>query len=113
MSEENDQIIKSIGDETTRLLQKHWSDITDFRNGQESIKIGFSIDLEYIGSQRKIECGISFGKRIKDSTVTRFDTEQMDLELNPTGTKRSRKKKTNIIASAIVSGNESGPEVAG
>jgi hypothetical protein len=112
MSEENDQLIELISNHVKTLLQNHWPDISDFRNGEESIKIGFSHDVEYIGQERKIESTISFGKRIKDSAVDRFDTEQMNLELNPTGAKRSRKKKTNIIASAIVSGNESGPEAA-
>jgi len=113
MSEENDQIIELISQHVKTLLENHWPDISDFRNGEESIKIGFSHDIGYIGQQRVIESTISFGKRIKDSTVDRIDTDQMHLELNPTGAKRGRpKKKTNIIAAAMMAGPADPPEVA-
>jgi hypothetical protein len=109
MSEENDQIIELISNHVKTLLQNHWPDISDFRNGEESIKIGFSHDVSYQGQERVIESTISFGKRIKDSTVDRIDTEQMNMEFNPSGAKRSRKKKTNILETTIL---ESGPETA-
>jgi hypothetical protein len=109
MSIENEQIIELISNHTKILLQNHWPDISDFRNGEESIKIAFSHDVGYQGQERIIETTISFGKRIKDSTVDRIDTEQLNLELTgQVPAKRSRKKKTNIIQQAIVSGNDEG-----
>jgi len=108
MSAENEQIIELIANHTKILLENHWPNITDCRNGDESIKIGFSYELKYKGQKRIIESGISFGKRVKDSIIGEIDTEQLDLELTGQApAKRSRKKKTNIIESAIIGGNES------
>lgn len=78
---ENEQIIELISRQTKILLSNHWTDITDFRNGGESIKVGFSHDIGYEGQERIVESTISFGKRVKDSTVERLDTDQMNLNL--------------------------------
>ena len=89
---ENEQIIELITNHVKILLENHWLDISDFRNGEDSIKISFSHNIDYEGQERVIESTISFGKRIKDSTVDRIDTQQITLEFNSSGAKRRRLK---------------------
>jgi hypothetical protein len=91
---ENAHLIDLISTHTKTLLENHWSDIMEFRtdgNG-DSIKIGFSHDLSYEGQERIIESTISFGKRVKDSTIDRIDTQQLNFELPQTGPKRTRNR---------------------
>ena len=78
---ETEQIIEHITQQTRVLLQNHWGDIADFRNGEESIKIGFGALVKYEGNKRMIETKISFGKRVTDSVVNWIDPDQMSLGL--------------------------------
>lgn len=111
---ENEHLIELIATHTKTLLQNHWPDITAFRNdgNGDSIKIGFSHDLSYEGQERIVESTISFGKRIKDSTIDRIDTEQLNFDLPQmlirSGNKRSRKAKS----AAPVEGAESAEAAA-
>lgn len=98
MSDEAERIIDRISIQTKILLKNHWHDIAEFRNGEGSIKVGFSSLIEYQGQERIIETTISFGKRVKDSTIDRIDTDQMALNLAPAPDapvkrKRGRPKK--------------------
>lgn len=77
---ENEQIIDLISRQTKALLENHWLDISDFRNDEESIKIGFSHNIGYEGQARVVETTISFAKRIKDKAVDSIDTDQMHLD---------------------------------
>ena len=76
---ETEQIIEHITQQTRVLLQNHWGDIADFRNGEEAIKIGFSALVKYEGLKRMIETKISFGKRVTDSVIDWIDPDQMSL----------------------------------
>jgi hypothetical protein len=110
MTNENEHLIELIATHTKTLLQNHWPDITAFRNdgNGDSIKIGFSHDLSYEGQERIIESTISFGKRIKDSTTDRIDTQQLNFELNPqSAPKRARKSKSAPSLDVIEGGAES------
>jgi len=78
---ETEQIIEHITQQTRVLLQNHWGDIADFRDGEESIKIGFGALVKYEGNKRMIETKISFGKRVTDSVVDWIDPDQMKLDL--------------------------------
>jgi hypothetical protein len=77
---EPEQIIELITKQTKVLLNNHWADITDFRDSEESIKVGFSSLIQYQGQERVVETTISFGKRVKDSTVEQFNTEQLNFD---------------------------------
>ena len=77
----NEQIIDLISQQTKGLLQNHWADISDFRNDEGSIKIGFLHNIGYEGQEHVVETTISFAKRIKDIAVDRIDTDQMHLNL--------------------------------
>jgi hypothetical protein len=113
---ETEQIIELISKQTSVLLHNHWPDISDFRNGGESIKVGFSSLIQYQGQERIVETTISFGKRVKDSTVERINTEQMSLNLAPAPAetdKPARKRgrpKTNILAKALTTAPSPDPE---
>src|SRR5215831_2052021 len=80
---ETQQIIDAVSNQTKVLLQNHWLDISDFRNGEEAIKISFNALIQYQGQERIVETKISFGKRVTDSTVERINTDQMSLDLAP------------------------------
>lgn len=80
---ENEQIIELIARQTKALLKDHWADISDFRNDENSIKVGFSHDIGYEGQERIIETTISFAKRIKDKISDQIDTDQMHLGFSP------------------------------
>lgn len=94
---EDENVINLIGEQTKVLLQNHWPDIAEFRNGEESIKIGLSHDIKYQGLKKVVESSISFSKRIKDSMISELDSDQMDLaistEQQPVKRGRGRPKK--------------------
>jgi hypothetical protein len=105
---ETEQIIELISKQTQILLHNHWPDISDFRNGEESIKVGFSSLIQYQGQERIVETTISFGKRVKDWTVERINTEQMSLDLASAEPDKPAKRgpgrpktKKNILAKAL------------
>jgi len=117
---ETQQIIDAVSNQTKVLLQNHWLDIDDFRNGEESIKLGFSALIKYEGQKRTVETTISFAKRVKDSATEYIDTDQMDLDL-PTALvqaeqpakKRGRPKGSkNILFRKLVSSPSPDPEAA-
>ena len=108
---EPEQIVNLIARQTKILLSNHWPDINDFRDGDEKIKVGFSHYITYQGQERIIESTISFGKRMKDTAVERFDTDQMNLDLAAgavadqlvkLGKRRGRPPK-NILAAKLTS----------
>jgi hypothetical protein len=115
---ETEQIIELVSKQATILLNNHWSDISDFRNGEESIKVGFSSLIQYQGQERIVETTISFGKRVKDSTVERINTEQMSLDLSapaPEADKPAKKRgrpkgAKNILQKALTTGPAPDPE---
>jgi hypothetical protein len=115
---ENEQIIELVSKQTKVLLHNHWPHISDFRNGEESIKVGFSSLIQYQGQERIVESTISFGKRVKDSTVERINTEQMSLNLAPAPAEpdkpakrgRGRQKTKNILQKALTSAPSPDPE---
>jgi hypothetical protein len=118
---ENEEIIDLVSKQAKLLLYNHWPDISDFRDGDESIKVGFSSLIQYQGQERVVETTISFGKRVKDSTVERINTEQMDLDLAaPAQTemaapakKRGRPKGSkNILQKALSNAPSRQPEAA-
>lgn len=96
---ENEKIIEEMIGQTRGMLENHWGDITDYRNGGEAIKISFLHKLAYEGQERVVETTISFGKRMKDTTINRIDMQQLSLDLPATGGKRTRKKKPAPLAS--------------
>ena len=111
---ETEQIIEQISQQTRILLSNHWGDIADFRNGEESIKIGFAALIKYEGAKRMIETKISFGKRVTDSVIDWIDPDQMDLGFPaptaPAKRGRGRLRKTpleRILSSAPVPDPES------
>src|ERR1700746_3588567 len=115
---EPEQIIELISKQSKILLQNHWPDISDFRDGGESIKVGFSSLIQYQGQERIIETTISFGKRVKDSTIGRIDTDQMNLDLSAgavagqlvkLGKRRGRPPK-NILAAKLTSAPSPDPQ---
>src|SRR5215471_17508100 len=99
---EDENVINLIGEQTKVLLLNHWPDIAEFRNGEESIKIGLSHDIKYQGLKKVIESSISFSKRIKDSVITEIDDDQMPLpmadELAAMPAKRGRGRPKKVIA---------------
>jgi hypothetical protein len=89
---ENESIIEMITLQVKTLLENHWADINDFRNGGEAIKIGFLHKLAYEGDERVCDTTINFAKRIRDHTVNRIDIQQMNFDLTgKTKAKRQRK----------------------
>ena len=80
---EDEQIIEQIIQQARILLQNHWIDISDFRDGEESTKIGFAALIKYEGNRKMIETKISFGKRVTDSIVDWIDPDQMKLGFVP------------------------------
>ena len=111
---ENEHLIELIATHTKTLLQNHWPDITAFRNdgNGDSIKIGFSHDLSYEGQERIIESTISFGKRIKDSTIDRIDTQQLNFDLPPAKRSGRKVKSTAPSLNVVEGGAESAQEAA-
>ena len=115
---ESEQIIELISKQSKILLQNHWPDISDFRDGGESIKVGFSSLIQYQGQERIIESTISFGKRMKDTAVERFDTDQMNLDLSvgavtgelPKPGKRRGRPPKNILAAKLTSAPSPDPQ---
>jgi len=114
---ENEQIIELVSKQTKVLLHNHWPNISDFRNGEESIKVGFSSLIQYQGQERIVETTISFGKRVKDSTLERINTEQMSLNLAPApaepdkpAKRRGRPKTKNILQKALTTAPSLDPE---
>jgi len=100
---ETEQIIEHISQQARILLTNHWTDIADFRNGEESIKIGFGALIKYEGAKRMIETKISFGKRVTDSVIDWIDPDQMTMEfsapsLPPTKRGRGRPRKNPLEA---------------
>ena len=114
---ETEQIIELVSKQSKILLQNHWADISDFRNGEESIKVGFSALIQYQGQERIVETTISFGKRVKDSAIERINTEQMSLQLtlepDQPAKKRGRPKGSkNILHKALSTAPSRDPEAA-
>ena|ERR1700741_1588354 len=116
---ENEQIIELVSKQTKVLLNNHWPDISDFRNGEESIKVGFSALIQYQGEERIVETTISFGKRVKDSTVERINTEQLNFDLatrrepEQPAKKRGRPKGSkNILFKKLTTAPSRDPEAA-
>ena len=114
---EPEQIVNLIARQTKILLSNHWPDINDFRDGDEKIKVGFSHYITYQGQERIIESTISFGKRMKDTAVERFDTEQMSLDLAagtsgdlPKPGKRRGRPPKNILAAKLTSAPSPDPQ---
>jgi len=114
---EPEQIVNLIARQTKILLSNHWPDINDFRDGDEKIKVGFSHYITYQGQERIIESTISFGKRMKDTAVERFDTDQMSLDLSagtpgelPKPGKRRGRPPKNILAAKLTSAPSPDPQ---
>lgn len=108
---ENETIIEQILGQTRGMLESHWGDINDYRNGGEAIKISFLHKLAYEGQERVVDTTFSIGKRMKDKTVNRIDLQQLSLDLPAPGAKRTRKKKPAplvSITSPVEEGAESG-----
>ena len=97
---ENQKIIEQVIEQTKSMLENHWSDITDYRNGGEAIKVGFLHKLSYEGDERVVDTTISFGKRIKDQTINRIDIAQLNLDLAPSKKSRVRKSKVAMMPDA-------------
>ena len=113
---EHEQIIELITKQTRVLLQNHWADINDFRNGEASIKVSLYHDIGYESQKPIIETAISFNKRIKDSIIGRLDTDQMPLDfsapiIEPVKRGRGRPKK-NVLETALKAGPHPDPEDA-
>jgi AT hook motif len=111
---ENEQIIQQISQQAKVLLENHWPDISEFRNGEESIKIGFHSLLKPQGPKTMVETKISFGKRVTDSIVDWIDPDQMTIafpasEPAEQPKKRGRPKK-NILEKALTSAPAPDPE---
>jgi hypothetical protein len=87
---ENEQLIDLIANQTRTLLQNHWPDILDFRDGAD-ITLHFSHALSYEGAERTIETTISFARRVKDSVSESIDTAQEELPMKVTINKGKRK----------------------
>lgn len=104
---EPEQIVSLIVKQTKLLMQNHWPDINDFRDGEEKIKVGFSHYIAYQGQERIVESTISFGKRMKDAITERIDTEQMPLALDTGEPKKPGKRRgrppRNLLEKALTS----------
>ena len=104
---ETEQIIEDISKQTKVLLQNHWPDISEFRNGEESIKISFNSLLKREGPKTMIETKIRFGKYVTDSVVEWIDPDQLKFEMaveenKPEAKKRGRPKGSkNILQMAM------------
>ena len=111
---EQEKIIEHISQQARVLLQNHWADISDIRNGEESIKIGFGAIVKYEGNKRMVETKISFGKRVTDSVIDWIDPDQTTFSFpsspaQPVKRGRGRPKKT-ILERVLASGPVPDPE---
>ena len=111
---EQEKIIEHITQQARVLLQNHWAYISDFRNGEESIKIGFGAIVKYEGNKRMVETKISFGKRVTDSVIDWIDPDQTTFSFpsspaQPVKRGRGRPKKT-ILERVLASGPVPDPE---
>ena len=95
---ETELIINQISQQAKVLLQNHWMDISDFRNGADSMTVGFTAVIKYEGNRQMVETKIAFSKRVTDSIVDWIDSDQMKLDfpspvIAPAKPRRGRPKK--------------------
>lgn len=108
---ENQKIIEQIIETSKSMLENHWADITDYRNGGEAIKVSFLHKLKWEGDERVVDTTISFGKRFKDQTINRIDITQLAFDLSAP-IKKSRVRKSKVAVMPAEPGNEDENEAA-
>lgn len=89
MSIETEQLIELISSQTRVLLQNHWPNLLDCRDGDGEVKVAFTHSMSEQGHERTVKTVISYGRRIKDELEESINTKQIDLPLD--GAKRGKR----------------------
>lgn len=79
MTDETEELIKLILEQSEKLLRDHWVDVQAFRKDDTKIKVNLIHTLRWRGSERIVKTAVSFGRRFKETAEQSFDLDQLEL----------------------------------